>query len=90
MHNKLKNKCCFQIKDLTAQSTGVARTKTSLQLVLAGLYPPSHTSLEWNKNLNWLPIPYDYQPLNEDTLLLVRTACPRYHEELIRVFKVIF
>lgn len=60
----------------------------SLQLALAGLYPPKGTALEWNKGLNWQPIPYDYQPLDQDSLLLVRTACPRYHEELVRVFAV--
>lgn len=58
----------------------------SLQLLLAGFFPPKETSLEWNKNLNWLPIPYNYEDLDKDTLLLVRTTCPRYHEELERVF----
>jgi len=58
----------------------------SLQLLLAGFFPPAGTPLEWNKNLNWLPIPYNYEELDKDTLLLVRTACPRYHEELERVF----
>lgn len=58
----------------------------SLQLLLAGLFPPQGTSLEWNKDLNWLPIPYNYEDLDKDTLLLVRTTCPRYHEELERVF----
>lgn len=58
----------------------------SLQLLLAGLFPPQGTPLEWNKNLNWLPIPYNYEELDQDTLLLVRTTCPRYHEELERVF----
>lgn len=59
----------------------------SLQLLLAGLFPPQGTSLEWNKNLNWLPIPYNYEELDKDSLLLVRKSCPRYHEELERVMK---
>lgn len=58
----------------------------SLQLLLAGLFPPRGTALEWNKGLNWLPIPYNYEDLDKDTLLLVRTSCPRYHEESQRVF----
>lgn len=58
----------------------------SLQLLLAGLFPPQGTPLEWNKDLNWLPVPYNYEDLDKDTLLLVRTPCPRYHEELERVF----
>lgn len=74
------------MQEVYAQSTGVTRTKMSLQLLLAGFFPPKGTPLEWNKNLNWLPIPYNYQELDQDTLLLVRTTCPRYHEELERVF----
>jgi prostatic aicd phosphatase len=57
----------------------------SLQLVLAGFFPPKQTLLEWNKELNWQPIPYHYQELNDDDLLLVRKSCPRYYEELHRV-----
>lgn len=57
----------------------------SLELALAGLFPPKGTPLEWSKELNWVPIPYNYQELDQDTLLLVRTTCPRYHEELERV-----
>ncbi|CAO1354775.1 unnamed protein product [Diamesa hyperborea] len=76
----------FQPNEVYAQSTGVTRTKMSLQLVLAGLFPPANTPLEWNKNLNWLPIPYNYEELDKDSLLLVRTSCPRYHEEFVRIF----
>ena len=57
----------------------------SLQLALASLFPPKNTPLEWNKNLNWQPVPYSYEELNKDSLLLVRTSCPRYYEELERV-----
>jgi prostatic aicd phosphatase len=32
-----------------------------------------------------MPIIYSYEELNEDSLLLVRKSCPRYHEELERV-----
>lgn len=74
------------MQEVYAQSTGVTRTKMSLQLLLAGFFPPKGTPLEWNKSLNWLPIPYNYEDLDKDTLLLVRTTCPRYHEELERVF----
>ena len=59
----------------------------SLQLVLAALYPPKNTALDWNENLNWQPIPYNYQELNDDSLLLVRRNCPRYHEEFDRVMR---
>lgn len=53
--------------------------------MLAGLFPPQDTTMEWNKNLNWQPIPYVYEPLDQDSLLLVRVKCPRYYEELQNV-----
>lgn len=71
-----------------AQSTSIPRTKMSLQLVLAALYPPKETSLEWNKNLNWQPIPYTNDPIEQDVLLLPHVfagACPRYEKEFKRV-----
>lgn len=76
--------CHYQ--EIHAQSTDVSRTKMSLQLVLAGLFTPNTTPLEWNKELDWHPIPYSYEPLDQDTLLLVRTKCPRYYEALENVF----
>ena len=57
----------------------------SLQLVLAALFPPNGSPLEWNCNLNWQPVPFNYEELENDSLLLVRKSCPRYHEELERV-----
>lgn len=68
-----------------SQSTGVTRTRMSLQLVLAGLFKPKDTPNEWNKRLNWQPVPIESEPLDKDTLLLVRTSCPRYHEALEQV-----
>lgn len=70
-----------------AQSTGVSRTQMSIELVLASLYPPVGTSQEWNRDLNWQPIPYFSEPLDQDTLLLVRKSCPRYHEALMEVME---
>jgi prostatic aicd phosphatase len=57
----------------------------SIQLVLASLFAPKNTDLEWNKGLNWQPVPLNYEPLKDDMLLLVRKKCPRYNEELERV-----
>lgn len=70
-----------------AQSTGVSRTQMSIELVLASLFPPAGTLQEWNKDLNWQPIPFFSEPLDQDTLLLVRTSCPRYHEALTEVME---
>lgn len=54
----------------------------SLLTLLAGLFPPKDTANEWNKKLNWQPIPIESEPLDKDTLLLVRTSCPRYYEAI--------
>uniref|UniRef100_A0A1B0CVJ6 Putative lysosomal & prostatic acid phosphatase n=1 Tax=Lutzomyia longipalpis TaxID=7200 RepID=A0A1B0CVJ6_LUTLO len=59
----------------------------SMLLVLAGLWPPKDTPSEWNRKLNWQPIPIESEPLDKDTLLLVRTPCPRYHEAVEEVLK---
>lgn len=72
---------------LHAQSTGVTRTQMSIELVLASLFPPQGTALEWNRMLNWQPVPFISEPLDQDTLLLVRTSCPRYHEALNAVLE---
>lgn len=40
-----------------AITTACERTQASLQLFLAGLYPPEG-ELIWNKHLMWQPIPY--------------------------------
>lgn len=71
-----------------AQSSGYSRTKASLQLVLAGLFPPKGTDLEWNSNLNWQPISYDFEEIAKDMLLMVNVPCPRYEEEFKRVVEI--
>lgn len=57
--------------------------------MLAGLFPPKKTTLEWNKNLNWLPIHYKVVPFVDDILMLPHAAkpCPRYNQELKRVLR---
>ncbi|XP_046387684.1 venom acid phosphatase Acph-1-like [Ischnura elegans] len=70
----------------SAMSTDVDRTMMSAQLECAGLWPPKDSQV-WNENLAWQPVPIRSQPLNKDTLLLVRVPCPQYHYELDRVMK---
>ncbi|XP_063930430.1 testicular acid phosphatase homolog [Zophobas morio] len=67
------------------QSTDVDRTKTSLQAINAGLWPPE-TDQKWGP-LAWQPIPVHSEPLSQDHLLLVRKPCAQYHLELERVMK---
>jgi prostatic aicd phosphatase len=59
-------------------STDYNRTKMSLELVLAGLFPP-HRDEIWNQELLWQPIPYNYFPASQDKILLGVT-CPHYLE----------
>ncbi|XP_063222651.1 venom acid phosphatase Acph-1 [Bacillus rossius redtenbacheri] len=66
------------------QSTGVDRTQMSAQLEAAGMWRPVGWQ-RWNPDLDWQPVPVYSQPLSHDTLLLVRTSCPKYHLERARV-----
>ncbi|XP_058794994.1 lysosomal acid phosphatase-like isoform X2 [Phymastichus coffea] len=65
----------YNSSDVYAYSTNVDRTKMSLQLALAGLYPPS-IKTSWNDKINWSPIPTHNDPLG--TNFLMGFACPRY------------
>ncbi|GLV41157.1 uncharacterized protein CBL_04681 [Carabus blaptoides fortunei] len=70
---------------LDAWSTGTNRTKMSLELVLAGLWPPAPSQM-WNKQLLWQPIPYNYVPMSEDKVLRYPLAyCQKYQEEYEKV-----
>lgn len=48
------------------QSTGVDRTKVSLQTINAGLWPPEE-SQKWGP-LDWQPIPVNSEPLDDDSV----------------------
>ncbi|XP_057663613.1 prostatic acid phosphatase-like isoform X1 [Diorhabda carinulata] len=67
------------------QSTDVDRAKASMQLVNAGFWPPKGDQV-WGP-LNWQPIPIHTEPLEQDSLLLVRKPCPKYHKEKEKVKK---
>ena len=55
--------------DVFAISSDLPRTKMSLQLVLAGLYPPSISKEgSWNSQLDWNPIPTNAYDFNRDQL----------------------
>jgi prostatic aicd phosphatase len=63
-------------KDVMALSSDYDRTKMSLQLVLAGLFPPLDNSQQWNPELNWQPIPVSYLPRVDDNFFLAN-ECPQ-------------
>ena len=60
---------------LSARSTSSDRAIMSMQLVLAGLFPPSSEQI-WNDEINWQPIPVHYVPLLDDVLMWPR-LCPK-------------
>lgn len=57
------------------RSTDVPRTQMSLQLVLAGLFPPSERQM-WNSRLPWLPVSTLSVPNDQDALLFPH-HCPQ-------------
>lgn len=64
---------------LDCWSTDRNRTKASLLLVLASLFPPKCSEV-WNYYLNWQPIPYNYHPEIYDPVLY-GISCPTYLTE---------
>ncbi|XP_018579473.1 venom acid phosphatase Acph-1-like [Anoplophora glabripennis] len=70
---------------LDAQSTDVNRTKMSLELVLAGLFPPIGDQI-FETGLYWQPIPYNFIPKGQDNILL-GILCPNYEKYYNRLMK---
>ncbi|KAI4458935.1 acid phosphatase-related [Holotrichia oblita] len=62
---------------LEAISSPYPRCKASMQLVLAGLFPPVAMQ-KWSPSLNWNPIPYDYSPQSGNMLFFSYSNCPNY------------
>lgn len=56
------------------QSTDVPRAQMSLQLVIAGLFPPGQEQM-WNPRLPWLPVSTVSVPSDIDGLLFPH-HCP--------------
>ncbi|KAH8369755.1 hypothetical protein KR093_000862 [Drosophila rubida] len=75
----------YQPNTLHAQATQSTRTIMSLQTVLAGMFPPENTPMEWNKKLNWQPIPILTEPEATDLRLRQKATCPRYDEAVWEV-----
>ncbi|KAL0113405.1 hypothetical protein PUN28_012515 [Cardiocondyla obscurior] len=73
-------------QDIYAISSDSLRTKMSLQLMLAGLFPPN-TSLLWNPNLLWLPMPTYHVPKKLD-ILFKSENCPIYKEAIAETKKL--
>ncbi|XP_018578061.1 venom acid phosphatase Acph-1 [Anoplophora glabripennis] len=70
----------FTLDTVDSRCTDYNRTKMSLQLVLASLFPPKGDHV-WEKKLNWQPVPFNYWPLKEDHVLGdPMKNCPVYKE----------
>ncbi|KAK5649383.1 hypothetical protein RI129_000412 [Pyrocoelia pectoralis] len=57
-------------------ATDYNRTKMSLELVLASLFPPEDP-LNWNEELNWQPVPYNYLMSNTDLRMGFPSKCAK-------------
>lgn len=72
--------------DVQSLSSNFERTKMTLQLVLAGLYPPN-TNQKWKKDLNWQPIPTNYNDRSKDNMFQRRHICSKYLDERKRILQ---
>ncbi|XP_058795101.1 venom acid phosphatase Acph-1-like [Phymastichus coffea] len=70
-------------ENVEAVSSDSPRTRMSLQLVLAGLYPPSKIQT-WNDNIRWQPTLTSFKSNEEDTIF-VPQKCQVYTSEYKRV-----
>ncbi|KAL0113399.1 hypothetical protein PUN28_012514 [Cardiocondyla obscurior] len=68
-------------------SSDYDRTKMSLQLLLASLFPPVNIRQRWNPTLNWQPIPTSYVPRVDDNFFL-SDECPQFLNEYNRVLNL--
>ncbi|KAL1492963.1 hypothetical protein ABEB36_011119 [Hypothenemus hampei] len=75
----------WNINYIEARTTDTNRTKQSLELVLAGLYPPVGTQ-KWG-TLAWQPIPYNYYPVAQEKELLFWGACSNYWTQINEVLE---
>ncbi|KAH8367704.1 hypothetical protein KR084_001730 [Drosophila pseudotakahashii] len=78
----------YQPDMIRAQSSESPRTLMSLQMVLAGLFPPENTPMEWNMVLNWQPIPIVMEPEETDVRIRMKAPCPRYDEAVLEVINL--
>ncbi|XP_043469987.1 venom acid phosphatase Acph-1-like [Leptopilina heterotoma] len=67
-------------KDVESLSSNLDRTKMTLQLVLASLYPPDSYQ-NWNEKLNWQPIPINYKTIEDDYLFQPTLHCKLLRDE---------
>ncbi|GAB1867869.1 Prostatic acid phosphatase [Camponotus japonicus] len=74
-------------KLVVGHSSDYDRTKVSLQLVLAALFPPTDRRQRWNADLNWQPIPVTYVSRIDDNFYL-SDECPKFLKEYDRILNL--
>ncbi|ENN80100.1 hypothetical protein HUJ04_013057 [Dendroctonus ponderosae] len=74
----------YNINLIDARSTVANRTKMSMLLVLASLFPPTG-ELVWNEDLLWQPIPYN--TFDNDKELYGRKVCSNYKKAYKKLIK---
>ncbi|XP_012263524.2 venom acid phosphatase Acph-1-like [Athalia rosae] len=73
-------------RDVYAVSTDCDRTKMSLQLVLAGLFPPGDIQT-WHTEIPWHPIPIHYVPTELD-IVMKASSCPQYKDTVAQILQL--
>uniref|UniRef100_A0A0C9R3E7 acid phosphatase n=1 Tax=Fopius arisanus TaxID=64838 RepID=A0A0C9R3E7_9HYME len=68
-----------------AQSSNSDRTKMSLQLMMAGTFPPS-SEQQWNSILHWQPVVMNY--VSGPDVLVMSTECPQFSAEFERTMEL--
>lgn len=67
-------------------SSYYSRSKASLQLVLAALYPPLDDEI-FVPGLNWQPIPFTHNTKESDNFFVTSANCPNFYKEVARYKK---
>jgi len=71
-------------REVKIRSSGVERCIASVQVLLAGAYPPDK-QWSWSDELMWQPFPVQTMPTKNDTLLYYDSFCPNADIELNRI-----
>lgn len=74
----------YNINLIDARVDGANRTKMSLLMVTASLFPPSGDLL-WNNSINWQPVPYNTYDVDKE--LAGHKVCTNYKKDYKKLIK---